>query len=686
MPTFTTANIRNTVLLSHSGAGKTMLAEAILFSASMLSRLGSIEEGTTTSDYEPEEIRRQSSVQSSIIPCLWNQNKINILDTPGYADFRGDVISSLNVADSAIILISASAGIEVGTLQLWKMVQERKIPCTLFISKMDRENSDHKRIINEITSQLGRNCVPYNIPIGKESDLSGVYNILNNDSDSLPDEIKSDASQFSEQLLELIAETDDELVNKYLDGIALTSEEISQGLKNGVHSNSIVPILFGSSTINIGIQELLDFISSNLPSPDENIPIMAENSSSGNRVQLNYDPEGDLSAIVFKTTADPFVGKLSYFKVLNGTLSSDSEVWNVSKETTEKIAQTFTVRGKDQEPIDSVVAGDIGAVSKLNTVLTNDYISGENNPLELTPIRFPQPIYQMAVSPKSRADVDKMTSSLSRIGEEDPTLKIEREQSTGETLLNGLGDTHLEVSIERMKRKFGVEMTLSLPKVPYKETITANSKAEYRHKKQSGGHGQFGHVWLELEPKDRGDGFEFADKIVGGAVPKEYIPSVEKGVSKILDEGVLAGFPIVDIKVTLFDGSFHPVDSSGVCFEIAGSQAFSSGMMGATPALLEPIVQAEITVPDSFTGDIIGDLNSKRGRIQGMNPLGEGITTVEAEVPQAEMLRYATELRSMTQGQGEFKTAFGHYEMVPHHLIDEIVENLKKQSENTIEE
>ena len=373
------------------------------------------------------------------------------------------------------------------------------------------------------------------------------------------------------------------------------------------------------------------------------------------QVQLNYDPEGDLSAIVFKTTADPFVGKLSYFKVLNGTLSSDSEVWNVSKETTEKIAQTFTVRGKDQEAIDSVVAGDIGAVSKLNTVLTNDYISGENNPLELTPIRFPQPIYQMAVSPKSRADVDKMTSSLSRIGEEDPTLKIEREQSTGETLLNGLGDTHLEVSIERMKRKFGVEMTLSLPKIPYKETITANSKAEYRHKKQSGGHGQFGHVWLELEPKDRGDGFEFADKIVGGAVPKEY-------------------------------GSFHPVDSSGVCFEIAGSQAFSSGMMGATPALLEPIVQAEITVPDSFTGDIIGDLNSKRGRIQGMNPLGEGITTVEAEVPQAEMLRYATELRSMTQGRGEFKTAFGHYEMVPHHLIDEIVANLKKQSEDTIEE
>ena len=685
MSTFTTENIRNTVLLSHSGAGKTMLAEAILFSTDLLTRLGSIEEGTTTSDYEPEEIRRQSSVQSSIIPCLWNQTKINILDTPGYADFRGDVISSLNVADSALIVISASAGIEVGTVQLWKMVQEKKIPCALFVSKMDRENSEHKRIINEITTQLGRNCIPYNLPIGQEADLSGVFNILSDDSHSVPDNIESDASQYSEQLVELIAETDDELVNKYLEGNPLTPDEISQGLKTGIHNNSIVPILFGSSTEGIGIEELLDFISSNLPSPKENLPIIAKNAASGNEIQLDYDSDGDFSAIVFKTTADPFVGKLSYFKVLNGTLSSDTPVWNVSKETNEKIAQPFTIRGKDQEPIDRVVAGDIGAVSKLNTVLTNDYLATENNPIALPPIQFPQPIYQMAVSPKSRADVDKMTSSLSRIGEEDPTLKIEREQSTGETLLNGLGDTHLEVSIERMKRKFGVEMTLSLPKVPYQETITSNSKAEYRHKKQSGGHGQFGHVWLELEPKDRGGGFEFADKIVGGSVPKEYIPSVQKGVSKILDEGVLAGFPIVDVKVTLFDGSFHPVDSSGVCFEIAGSQAFSSAMMSATPALLEPIMQAEITVPDSFAGDIIGDLNSKRGRIQGMNPLGEGLTTVEAEVPQAEMLKYATELRSMTQGRGDFKTEFGHYEMVPHHLIEEIVANLKKQTEEAIE-
>lgn len=685
MSTFTTANIRNIVLLSHSGAGKTMLAESILFSTNLVSRLGSIEEGTTTSDYEPEEIRRQSSVQSSIIPCIWNQTKINILDTPGYADFRGDVISSLNVADSAIILVSASAGIEVGTVQLWNMVQKRKIPCAFFISKMDRENSDHKRILGEINSEFGKNCVPYNLPVGKESDLSSVLNVLSSNSESISDEMEPDVSQYSEQLTELIAETDDALVNKYLEGNPLTPDEIGKGLKIGIHNNSIVPILFGSSTMGIGVQELLDFISLNLPSPSENIPIIAENATSGDEIQLDYDSDADLSAIVFKTTADPFVGKLSYFKVLSGTLSSDSEVWNVSKKTNEKIAQTFTIRGKNQEPINSVIAGDIGAVSKLNTVLTNDYLSTESNPIILPTIQFPQPIYQMAVSPKSRADVDKMTSSLSRIGDEDPTLQIEREQSTGETLLNGLGDTHLEVSIERMKRKFGVEMTLSLPKVPYKETITANSKVEYRHKKQSGGRGQFGHVWLELEPKNRGEGFEFADKIVGGSVPKEYIPAVEKGVSKILGEGVLAGFPIVDIKVTLFDGSFHPVDSSGVCFEIAGGQAFSNGMMSATPALLEPIMHAEITVPDSCTGDIIGDLNSKRGRIQGMNPLGEGLTTVEAEVPRAEMLKYATDLRSMTQGRGEFKTEFGHYEMVPHHLIEEIVANLKKQAEGIVE-
>ena len=680
MVEITTERIRNVVLLSHSGAGKTILSEAMLHKAGVTTRLGRVEDGTTTSDYEPEESKRQTSVQTAVLNTPWRDHKLNILDTPGYADFRGEVVSGIRVADAAVIVVAAQAGIEVGTAQMWDMATERGLSKVVYVSKMDRDNADFSRAVELLNERFGRHLVPVQLPIGSEESFSGSVNLLDPEA-SVPDGLEGAVDEARERLIEAIAEIDDDLATKYLEGEEITREELRAGLVQGIRQGTLVPVLVGSPLNGLGVTELLDLIVDFLPSPADRPPSVASVVGSEDELELVTDSDGPLAALVFKTSADPFVGKLSLFRVYSGTLESDSSLWNANRNESERIAQVFAVNGKNQEAVSAVIAGDIGAVSKLSTVVTGDTISTRENPVTLEGLSFPRPMYQRSVYPKTKADVDKMTSSLARIVEEDPSLLVIRDPETQQTLIGGLGDTHLDVSVEKMKRKFGVEIELSIPRVPYMETVSSRSRVEYRHKKQTGGHGQFGHVWLEIEPLPRGSGFEFVGKIVGGVVPREYVPSVEKGVRAALSGGVVAGYPVVDLKATLVDGSFHPVDSSGVSFEIAGGHAATKGMEASGPVLLEPIMKADITVPDAFTGDIIGDLNGRRGRIQGMVPQGDGTTTISIEVPQAEMLIYATEMRSQTQGQGSFTMEFDHYEEVPQHLVDGVVELVKELRE-----
>ena len=678
-----TGNLRNIVLLSHSGAGKTSLSEAMLYETGAINRLGKTDDGTTTSDYEPEEQKRATSIQTSILPCTWNNHKINLIDTPGYADYRGEVISSIKVAESALIIIDASSGIEVGTRQMWKMVEEQSLPKMIFVNKMDRENVTFQAAMDNIVNEFGRSCVAVQIPVGSESSFSNTISLLE-DTPSIPDNLQELYKEEKNKLVESIAETNDELTMKYLEGEELTSNEMTQGLKEGVGSGSIVPVIFGSATSEIGAKELMTFITETMPSPSEGSPITATDPSNNEDVDLQTDPSGPLAVQVFKTSADPFVGKLSYIKVISGTFKSDQQLWNATRKESERVGQIYVMLAKEQQAVEELAPGDIGAVAKMASVLTGDTLTEKTKPLILPSFSFPEPVFQMATYPKTKADVDKITTAISRITEEDSSLKADRHPDTGELLLGGLGDVHIEVAVEKMQRKFGVELELRTPKVPYKETITTQAKVEYRHKKQSGGHGQFAHVVLDVEPLSSGSGFEFAETVVGGSVPREYIPSVEKGCKQALVGGSLAGYPVVDLKATLFDGSFHPVDSSGVSFEIAGSHALSDGIKKAGPIILEPIMHLEVLIPDTDAGDVMGDLNGKRAKILGMIPQGDGTTIVEAEAPQIEVLRYATDLRSQTQGRGSFQVRFDHYEPVPMHLMEKVVQQ-KQQDESDSE-
>ena len=681
MADVTTELIRNVVLLSHSGAGKTILSESLLNQTGVTNRIGTVEDGTTVSDFEAEESKRGNSVQTSIMHAPWRNHKINILDTPGYADYRGEVVSGIRVADCAVIVVSAPSGLEVGTSQMWKMADDLSLPRIVYISKMDRENADFGRALDSLTERFGRHLVPLQVPVGSEASFSGVINVLAKDAD-VPEELQSEVDDAMERLTEAVAEIDDELADKYLEGEEITEVEIRAGLIKGIREATLVPVLAGSPPNSIGVIELLDVIADYMPSPADVGNVSVTTVGTDGESEFACDSDGPLAAFDFKTAAAPFVGRLSYFRVYSGTLGSDSQCWNANKSEAERVGQVFVVNGKSQDSLDSLAAGDIGALSRLNSVVTGDTISSRENPIVIEGLNFPIPVHHMAVSPKTKADVDKMPSSLSRIVEEAPSLIVSRDEQTLEVIMQGLGDTHLDVAIEKMKRKFGVELEMSIPRVPYMETISRRARVEYRHKKQSGGHGQFGHVWLEVEPLPRGSGFEFAQSIVGGVVPREYIPAVEKGVRSALDDGVVAGFPEIDFKATFVAGSFHTVDSSGVSFEIAGGHAATKGMAQAGPVLLEPIMKVDITVPDEFTGDIIGDLNGRRGRIQGMVPNGDGTTTINCEAPRAEMLTYATDLRSQTQGQGSFTLEFDHYEDVPQHLVDQVVQSMSGEPES----
>ena len=671
--------LRNVAILAHGGAGKTSVTEALLFNVKAITRMGKVEDGNTASDYEPEEVKRSGSIQTSLVPCEWNGFKVNFLDTPGYDDFVSELVSAIRVVEGAVIVVAAPSGVELGTERAWGRCEELGIPRIFFINKMDRENADFHRSLDGIQAKFGRKCVPLFLPVGSQQSFKGVVSLLRPLSD-VPDEVASEAGSARERLIEAVAESDDDLATKYLEGEELTEQEIVTGVRKAILSGEIVPVLSGSATVNQGVQELLEAVVNYLPSPQDAGPVEASKSGSSSKEEINPDPNGPLAAFVFKTLADPFVGKLSIFRVYRGTFRSNTEVWNEGKGQSERVGLMYSLRGKNQEQVPEIGPGDIGAVSKLAVTVTNDTLCVKDHAVAFPPIEFPVGYYSSAVYPKTKADVDKMSMALSRVVEEDPGMRLVRDSETKETVLQGLGDSHLEVTVEKARRKFGVDLALQLPKVPYKETITGVARTEYKHKKQSGGHGQYGHVLLRLEPRERGQGFDFGSEVVGGSVPREYIPWVEKGVVKALQDGAVAGYPVVDLRAVLYDGSYHDVDSSGICFEIAGSHALKMGMAEANALLLEPIMKLTVTVPDNFTGDVIGDLNGKRGRIVGMNPQG-GVTAIEADVPQAELLRYATDLRSMTQGRGTYTMEFDHYEEVPAHITQKIAEEAKKVKE-----
>lgn len=693
MKKYATGQIRNIALISHGGAGKTSLAEAILYTTGTTNRLGNTGAGNTTTDFDPEEIKRQITINASLAPCEWKDAKINLIDTPGYFDFIGDVISSLRVADGAIVTACAVSGVEVGTEKVWSYAEENHLPRLVFINKMDRENANFQGVLAQLQEFFGLGTVPVQMPLGSEDDFRGVVDLvrmkacvyweeggLKFTEEEVPADLQEQAREYREKLIEAVAESDDELLMKYLEGEPLTDEEVTEGLRKGVLQRKIFPVLCGSAAKNLAMQPLLDFAVSCLPSPADVGAIKAARAPQGEEVELKVDSQGPLAALVFKTLADPYVGKVSYYKVYSGTFKGDTQVYNPIREVNERIGQVFLMRGKNQINVDEVAAGDIGAVAKLGDTATGDSLCDKNNPVTFSPLEFPEPVISFAVEPKSKGDEEKVGGGLARFTEEDPTFRVERNTETKQTLISGMGDMHLDIIVSRLAKKFGVDVNLSTPRVPYRETIRNSAKAEYKHKKQSGGRGQYGHVYVEVSPKPRGEGFEFEDKIFGGAVPRQYIPAVEKGVRETIDTGVVAGYPVEDFKLTLYDGSFHTVDSSEMAFKIAGSGAFKKAVEQASPVLLEPVMDVEVTVPEAFMGDIMGDLNSRRGRIQGMDS-AQSLQVIRAQVPMAEMFKYAIDLRSMTQGRGFFTMKFSHYDEVPANIAEKVVEAARKEKE-----
>ena len=688
MEQFGLENIRNLALLSHAGAGKTSLSEAILFTTGTINRLGKVDEGTTTSDYDPIEVKRRMSINLSVLPCRWQKTKINLLDTPGYSDFVAEVKAAIRVSEGALIVVCAASGVEVGTEQVWGYTGEAGLPRLIMVNKMDRENADFDKTVKEIQDKLGPKCLPVQLPIGSHATFSGVINLLTRKSytgieakeGEVPVELQNQVNSLREKLVEAIAEVDDALLERYLGGEDISVEELDKGLRKAVVTGKISPIFAGSGLQNIGTSLLLNAISRYMPSPKEHG--VAVVGASGKGEMLDPAPDVPLAALVFKTTADPYVGKLTYFRVYRGALTSNSQVWNYTRQEAERIGQLYLVRGKTQEPVAAVGTGDIGAVAKLNLTNTGDTLCSHEKPIKLAPLAFPEPAFSEAVYPKTKTDLDKLGAALSRLVEEDTTLHIHRDPDTAETILSGIGEVQLAVAAEKMQRKFGVGVELKTPRVPYRETVTVGADAKYKHKKQSGGHGQYGHVILKVEPLPRNSGVQFESKVVGGRIPTNFIPAVEKGVHEAVHEGVLAGYPVTDVRVSVYDGSFHPVDSSEICFKIAGAGAVKKGLTDGRPIILEPVVNLTVKVPEKYTGDIIGDLNTKRAQLQGMNP-ENGYNEIVAQVPLAEVQRYAIDLKSKTQGRGSFTVEFDHYQETPPNVVQKIVaERQAEKAEN----
>ncbi len=687
MKVYESDKIRNLSLIGHSGSGKTTLTEAILYVTGVTKRQGKVDDGNTVSDFDKEEIARKVSIGTSVIPTEWEGIKYNFLDTPGYFDFAGEMYGALRASEGAILLIDASSGVEVGTEKAWKYTEEHNIPKIIFLNKMDKENVNFEKVLNDIKDHFGDKVVPFTLPIGEAENFKGFVSVIDEvayeyegkDSKKIdiPAELQDEIASINESLMEKVAETDEELMEKYFEGEEFTIEEIRKGLKLSIMNGDLIPIIVGSAENSIGIDYLLNISKNYMPNPTEVGPYIGKKGDE--EVERKVDVNEPFSAIVFKTIVDPFVGKLSVFKVISGKITKDDEIYNSSKDATEKLGGLFVLRGKNQIDVPEILAGDIGATSKLQITQTGDTICSESNPILYPRIEYPQPTLYFAVEPKSKGDEEKISSSLRKLVEEDPTFIIERNSETKQLLIGGQGNMQLTVIKDKLKNNFGVDVVLTTPKVAYRETIKGTASVQGKHKKQSGGAGQYGDVHIRFEPTE--EDFVFEEEVFGGAVPKNYFPAVEKGLRESLESGVLAGYPVVNVKATLFDGSYHPVDSNEMAFKIAASLAFKKGIQEANPVLLEPIMRVEVLVPEEYMGDVMGDMNKRRGRILGMEPQPDGSQLIIAEAPQAELFQYAIDLRSMTQARGSFTMEFARYEEVPSDIAEAIIEEAKAEKE-----
>ena len=682
MAEFSTDKLRNVTVLGHGSSGKTSLAEALLFNAGGSNRLGRVEDGSTVSDWDAEEQRRGISINLAIVPVEAEDTKLNLVDTPGYLDFVGEVISGLAVSEAGLVLVDSVAGVEVGTELAWEQLDAAQKPRLIFINKMDRENANFERALASVNEAFSGTILPFQLPVGAGESFEGVVNLvdmkayLGADASvaEIPAGMEDAAEEARQALIDAAAETDDELIMKYLEGEELTEDEVRQGLRQGVKEGQIIPVFCGSAIANIGLRSLVRALISFVPSPAD----LVSPATNGEEelIELEAAADGPVAAYVFKTIVDRYVGRMNYVRVVSGTLSADSQVTIQRTGKSEKLQNLFHVCGKELEQAAGLGAGDIGVITKMEDLSTSDTLGEEK--LTIAPPEYPRPLYSVSVMPATKADSAKMGQGLQALAEENPTLQVEYVYATKQNILQGMGDTHIDVAIRSLDNKFGVKVETAVPKVPYQETVTRTASARYRHKKQTGGAGQFADVELRVEPQDRGDGFAYDSEVFGGSIPSVFIPSIEKGIRQILEQGVIAGFPIVDVKAIVFDGKHHPVDSKDIAFQTAGREVFKIAMQEARPVLLEPIYSMRVTVPDEFMGDVMGDLNNRRGRVQGMENRNNR-AIINAEIPLAEILRYGTDLRSMTQGRGIYTIDFERYEPVPGHLADQVITQSKEE-------
>ena len=684
MKVYDAQSIRNVALVGHSGAGKTQLVSALLFDAGAVNRFGRVDDGTTVTDYDDEEIARKHTLSCSLAHAEWNKHKINFIDTPGMANFLSDARAALRVVDAALVVVDAVAGAEVTTEKVWLAAEEADVPRIIVLNRLDRERASLARSLESLRAVFGRTVIPVQLPIGEEKKFHGVVDLVAMKAWTfsgetgkptevpVPDDMASDVQSARDALVEMVAEADDALMEKFFDAGTLTQEELTSGLKRGIAAGRVFPLFCTSATANIGIASLLDAIVNCVPSPAERGVRLADDS------RLAASDSGPASAFVWKTVADPFAGRITMFRVLSGTLRSDSTIQNAARETPERLGHLLLLQGKTQTNVQEIKAGDIGAVAKLKETLTGDLLADKGKGVSVAPIKFPEPVISYAIEPKSRGDEEKISTSMHRLQEEDPSIGYSRDPQTKELLLAGQGQLHIEVTVAKLKRRFGVEVLLKPPRIPYRETITAATEAHGRHKKQTGGHGQFGDCKVKFEPLPRGSDFEFVDDIFGGSIPRQFVPAIEKGLQEARVRGFLAGYPMVDFRATVFDGSYHQVDSSEMSFKMAASLAFKDGMSRARPTILEPIMEVEVYAPSDYAGDLMGDLNSRRGRIGGMDTRGPS-TVIRAKVPMSEMLTYEQHLTSATGGRGSYHMEFSHYEEVPSHLHGKIISASKAE-------
>ncbi len=689
MKQYRTDEIRNIAIIAHSGAGKTSLVEAMLYNGGAIERMGAVDSGNSVADYAADEIERRTTLNCSVCIAEWEGHKLNLIDTPGAEDFYGDLHSVLRVVDAVIVVVDATTGVEGGTEKVWEVADKYELPRLIFINKMDKESADFENALASVEEILETRAVPIQLPIGQEDQFAGVVDViqmaayLEPDGNKraakaeIPAELEAEAEETREALVEVAAESDDALIEKFFEG-ELTDEEIQNGVQLGILQNQFTPVLCGAALNNVGVQQLMDTLVTGCPSPVDVGPVASVEDEEETRQPSSEAP---MAAVVFKSIADPFAGQLSFFRVYSGILKGDTQVSNSTRGEVERLGKTVFMNGKDPISTPQVEAGDIGAITKLSATQTGDTLCDRDAQIQLAGVEFPNSVISYAIRPTREGDDEKLMTSLTRMSEEDPAFRIERNDVTKQLLVSGLGDLHLTINRERMKNKFGVETEVAPPKVPYRETIRRNVQSiNGRHKRQSGGRGQFGDVWINIGPLQRGEGFEFVNNIVGGSIPRNYIPAVEKGIRERMDRGLLAGYPVVDIQIDLYDGKYHPVDSSDMAFQIAGSMAFAAAAEQANPGLLEPVMNVAITVPEQFMGSIIGDLNGRRGQVMGVEQIGRK-QVIQANVPLSEMLRYSIDLKSMTSARGNFTMEFSHYEVAPDDVAQKVIAETKQEEE-----